>query len=132
MAYQQDNVTYYGLKFDPRTPEEALKALKKISGSDHDAWKPDVARAALRYFSVFTESMNYCNWYQYLTGEVRGKMVVLTNESPKGWVNSQGYINSFSGAINLMIRRSEEYLEYKEQMDKNIALPDILSAKGLV
>lgn len=130
MAYKQDNVTYYDLRFDPRTAEEALEALRKIQSAPHEAYKPDVASAALRYFSVFTNAMAWCHWYEYLTGEVRGKMEVLTGESSYKNMNHQGYINAFYSAINLMIYRGEEYLQHKEKFDKNIPILEILEAEN--
>lgn len=126
MTFKQDNVAYYNLKFNPKSPEEAIDALRKIQEAPHEAWKPDVAGIALNYFNVIINNMTYCNWYRYLNGEVYNKMSLLAGNSSKDFVDSQGYINSFYVAIELMINKSELYFTHKEKFDKNISLFEIL------
>jgi len=128
MAYKQDNVTYYGLDFKPKNSLEALEALKKIQDCQ-DAFKPDVALAALKYFNVVTNGVSYCNWRLYLTGEVYGKMAVLAGSNSKTYLESQGYINAFYVALSLMIDMSELYFQNKEKFDQNVPRKEILRIK---
>ena len=108
-----EDAKYFGLDANPRTVEEAFEALKKIRNMS-EAYKPHVGSAALDYYSVITRNVQYCDFKQYLTGEVYHKMAAILGNQPASYVNSPGYFNAFRNAIDLMIDKSEFYFKHKE------------------
>ena len=125
----EENAQYFGLDFNPQTVEEAFEALRKISDMSI-AYKPLVASAALKYYSVITNKVEYCDYRNYLTGDVYNKMASLAGKQPASYVNSPGYFTAFSSAIDLMIRKSEFYFEHKEKFDSGLSYREILEIKS--
>ena len=112
MPFKED-AKYFGLDANPKTVEEALQALRKISNTS-EAYKPEVASAALDFYSVITNNIGYCDYKQYLTGDVYHKMAALAGSQPVKYVNSPGYTTAFSTAIDLMIHKSESILNTRK------------------